>query len=237
MPKKKKEETLTTKEETSVAELSKRAEKLLAKVNSTNVWGLSERGIIAKELSRKYSASKHGMSARVPIMCGKSQCPYSASCILLQNDLAPYGEPCPMEVAYIENAYERYDEDFNVENSSYVDRATVDEIINLDVMIQRAKALMSQETIQIQDTVVGTTEDGDVITRPEISRAFELYERCLTRRNSLYQLMAATRKDKIKDGGGEVIDIGEFIENTLNIDSNKGFVIEERPEQFIDTDN
>ena len=171
------------------------------------------------------------MYAKIPLVCKAQECPYGDSCLILKYDLAPQGEACPVETAEIEARFTGYSMDFDIESASFTDRALISEIINLDIMIERCKALMSKEGVPIVDVVAGVDEDGNVLMRPEVSKAVEAYDKFTKKRNEIYQLMVATRKDRKVDTS-EDLGIHTIIAQAIDADENGGFVIDERPEQF-----
>ena len=167
--------------------------------NIKNLWGHSTLGLEAKKAAMSMLSTKTGMYARIPIVCKSDECPYAHSCMLLEYDLAPEGEYCPVETAQIELRYYGYDQDFDLEEASFTDRCLVSEIISCDIMMERCKALMGAEGVPVVDVVAGVGEDGTPYHRPEVSKYWEAYERAQKKRNEAYQLMMATRKDRKKD--------------------------------------
>lgn len=196
----------------------------------SNVWGHTDMALEAKRVAMSMLATKHGLYAKIPISCKADECPYRASCLILKYGIAPEGEICPMEAAQIETRYEGYNQDFNLDESSFTDRNIVSEIINLDIQIERCKALMAVEGVPVVDVIVGVDENtGTPLYRPEVSKFQDAYERLLERRNKLYSLMEATRKDR-KDDVQEVQNIDSIIAAALTKQANDEFIIEERPE-------
>lgn len=197
--------------------------------NIKNLWGHSEVGMEAKRAAMTMLSTKTGMYAKIPIVCKGENCPYAESCPLLPYDLAPVGEKCPIEAAQIELRWAGYDEDFDLEYSSFTDKAIVSEIINADIMMERCKALMSKEGVPVVEVVAGIAENGEVYTRPEVSKYWEAYERANKKRNEAYQLMMATRRDK-KDKGEASKSITEILADAV---TEGAFVeVEERPDEF-----
>lgn len=196
--------------------------------NIQNVWGYSNVGIEAKKAAMSMLSTKTGMYTRIPLMCKMDDCPYKESCSLLPYNLAPFGEPCPIETAQIELRYVGYSDDFDLDLASFTDKNLVAEIINCDIMIERCKALMSKEQNPIIDVVSGVTENGDQFTHPEVSKAWEAYEKAMKRRNEAYQLMMATRRDK-KDKGDKEKTMTDILSEITSVND---FVIDERPEEL-----
>lgn len=196
--------------------------------NIKNVWGYSGVGLEAKKAAMTMLSTKTGMYARIPLMCKSDDCPYKDSCSLLAYNLAPFGEPCPIETAQIELRYVGYAADFDLDISSFTDKNLVAEIINCDIMMERCKALMAKEQIPIIDVVAGIAENGEVYNRPEVSKAWEVYSKVTKRRNEAYQLMMATRRDK-KGSGEQEKSVQQILSEITSVDS---FVIDEKPEDI-----
>lgn len=197
--------------------------------NITNLWGHSATGIEAKKAAMTMLSTKTGMYARIPLICKGDCCPYAETCNMINYDLAPVGEACPVEAAQIELRYSAYNEDFDLSNSSFTDRVLVSELINLDIMAERCKALMTKEEVPVIEVVSGISESGDTFSRPEVSKHFEAYEKTLKKREEILQLMMATRKDK-KDDGQKEKSLLEIIEEATK----EGFVEAQRPDNVID---
>ena len=95
-------------------------------------------------------------------------------------------------------------------------------------MLERTKALLSKEEVPITDVVAGMTESGEMFTRPEISKAFELYERNLNRREKILDSMLGTRKSKKGQDSGEK-SFNDLLSEAIN---ETEFIIEETPDEF-----
>lgn len=196
--------------------------------NLSNMWGYSNVGLEAKRAAMSMLATKTGMYARIPLVCKADSCPYADSCNLLPYNLAPIGEPCPIETAQIEIRYAGYDRDFNLDTASFTDKNLVNELIKHDIMLERCTALLTKEGVLVVDVVAGVSENGDEFFRPEVSKHWEAYERIQKKRNEIYNLMMATRKDN-KDKEGDAEDsITRMMADMFTAD----FVVEERPEDL-----
>lgn len=194
---------------------------------SNNFWGHSVVGMEAKNAAMAMLSTKTGLFAKVPIVCKKESCPYADSCGLLQYDLAPFGEKCPLETAMIETRWNFYMEDYNLDESSFTDQTIVAELINVDIMLERSKALLSKEQIPITEVVAGMTESGEEYTRPEISKAYELYERGLNRKDKILDNMLGTRKSQ-KGQQVSTLSVNEMLDNAINTE----FTVAERPDNI-----
>lgn len=185
-----------------VSEIEKQAAqekylKMMKRVQK-DVWGHDDLGMIAIKANMSMMSTKTGIYSRIPIYCKGEKCPYGESCVTLQEGLAPIGQACPYEVAMLQRKIVQYTEEFDLDSkdASFTDRALVEEIILMEINMERVKALMSKETEQIQMMCVGTTDDGEPIMQPQVSKTVEAYEKFSRKRNADYELLMATRKNK-----------------------------------------
>lgn len=196
--------------------------------NIGNVWGHSGLGVEAKKAAMAMLSTKTGLYAKVPITCKADTCPYSSTCALLPYGLAPFGEKCPWETALIETRYAGYMQDYDLDAASFTDSTIVSELINIDIMLERTKALMSAEQVPITEVVAGMTESGEEFTRPEISKAYELYERNLNRKDKILESMLGTRRSR-KGQSEETASFSDLLADAIN---GTDFIIEERPDNL-----
>jgi len=161
-----------------------------------NPWGYSAKGLEAKRAATTLVKLKTGMYTPVPIVCRGSGCPYSESCALLPYDLAPEGELCPIEISKIEALVQGYYSDFELDEMSFTDRALVNEVVSLDIMLERCKALMAKEGTPVVDVVIGISEHGEEIRQPAVSKSIEAYEKLTKRKDQKLQLLAKTNRDR-----------------------------------------
>lgn len=165
----------------------------LLDVLKDNPWGLSMKGQTAAEAARKMITIKHGLHSRIPITCKGDSCPYSTTCQLLPYDLAPVGEYCPREIAMVEALVQGYYSDFELDEMSFTDRSLVNEIVFLDIMLERCKGIMAKEGVPVSEVVIGLSEHGDEIRQEQVSKAWEAYEKITKRKDQKLQLLARTR--------------------------------------------
>ena len=173
--------------------------KQLEKILQDNPWGLSPKAIEAKKAAASMISTKTGLYARIPIICKGEDCPYSQSCILLAHDLAPRGEYCPTELAQIEALSKGYCQDIDYDDMSFTDRCLINEIVGLDIMLERCKGLMAQEGTPVIDVTIGVSEAGEEIRQPSVSKAWEAYEKMTKQKNQKLQLLAMTRDARLKN--------------------------------------
>lgn len=195
-----------------------------------NAWGYSDVALESKAAAMTMLSTKTGMYARVPLICKADSCPYADTCYLLDNGLAPYGEYCAIETEQIDMRVKGYAEDFDLDSASFTDKCLIGELINLDIIIERCKGLMNNEQSPVVDVVISVTENGDEVIAPAISKSFEAYEKASRRKETILNLMSATRKDK----KGEIDEKSLFsamLEEISNKDTSD-YIIPEMPEHL-----
>lgn len=217
--------------EAELAEIRSKEELFQSNLDKNNVWGYSNFGMHSKQMAMQMLATRHGMYAKIPLACKAESCPYSETCMLLKYGLAPEGEPCTVETSEIELRIKGYADDFGLDEASFTDRVMVSEIVNLDILIERCKALMAKEGMPVIDVVAGIDDHGNVLMRPEVSKAVDAYDKFTEKRNKLYGFMLATRKDKKTNTNTEV-GIHTIITKALEQEANDGFVIDQRPDNL-----
>ena len=204
-------------------------EQMLAQNN--NPWNYSSAALESKKAAMAMLSTKTGLYARIPLTCKADNCPYAKACLLLQNDLAPYGEKCALETSLIEKSLEGYIRDFDLKpDSSYTDFTIVKELVSADIMMERAQALLSQEGLAIEEVYAGSNDANENFYRKEISKSLELYERHSKMRDRLLSNMMATRKEKARMKVADEKSFYDILADIMEAD----FIIDEVPEQFKD---
>lgn len=181
-----------------------------AKKLDHSAWTRNPEAVEAIEVARRLRTTKHGMYASVPIICKSEACPYARSCPLVEAEIAPYGEKCPIEIAAIEDLFERYAEQFNIdlENrkpSETVDLMMIKDLVDADIGLLRCDNKMAWDADYVIHNTVGMTEEGEAITRQELHPLTEYREKLINRKHKTFQLLNSTRKDK--EGSRVIIDV------------------------------
>ena len=161
-----------------------------------NPWGLSKKGLAARKAAQALNAVKTGMYSPIPIVCKGEQCPYSETCAMLPYDLAPVGDFCPIEITKIETLIQGYVSDFDLDEMSFTDRALVNEVVSLDIMLDRCKALMAREGTPVVDVTIGISEHGEEVRQPSVSKSIEAYEKLTKRKDNKLMMLAKTNRDR-----------------------------------------
>lgn len=186
---------------------SKTTEEMLENVNQlqtspgTSEWfaNTNNNANASLEMARRMRNTKMGLYASVPIICKAEGCPYAESCDLMQLGMAPLGEKCPMEIAAIEDLFMRYCGDMGVnpeDPKQQVDAIMIKEVVDCDIGMLRVDKKMAISADFILDSVVGTTEDGHILTKKEVHPMMDYKEKLRSQKYRTLNLLNSTRKDK-----------------------------------------
>lgn len=210
-----------------------RLQRMLSAIKNPNKWGYSAAGSLSKDLISKHlNSQKTGLHSMYPIMCNGSGCPYSSQCFAFKHNIQPpVGEPCVMETTKMEELVIAYDRDFNFDECTATDMLAINELIQLDIMIDRCNKLIAQELTPVIEVNIGVSpQTGDVITQPAISKYYDAYEKMSKRRSMLVDELNASRKAKRnepKDISKQEIDFLKDIAADASF-----FDIEQRPDNL-----
>ncbi|SFJ62558.1 hypothetical protein SAMN02799624_05230 [Paenibacillus sp. UNC496MF] len=162
-------------------------------------WTQNPNAVQAIEVAKRLRNTKHGLYASVPIICKSNGCPYKDSCQLHQMELAPHGEKCPIEIAAIEDLFDRYITALKIDRDdpgNTVDLIMVKEVVDLDIQMLRCDNKMAIDADFIIENTISVNEDGDAMTRSELHPAVEYKQKLLASKHKTLQLLNSTRKDK-----------------------------------------
>ena len=185
---------MADKKETDLSKRESELVELLDKfVQQYNSWGYTEDGQLLYDKAMHMLATDHAIYARMPIICKGENCIY-------KND--------PLHKAGIVKV-----------ESSYTDKVLVHELITLDLLISRAMQYINNKDYEpVVDVVTNITETGQEITQPMVSKGIELYTNLVQKRDKVFELLSATRKDKIRNNV-DSLDHDTALINSLADDS------------------
>jgi hypothetical protein len=166
-----------------------------------SAWTRNPEAVEAINVARRLRQTKHGLYASVPIICKGRGCPYAHSCPLIEMDMAPLGEKCPIEIAALEDLFQRYCEHFGIDPENPKPADTVDlmmirDLVDADIALLRCDNKMAWDADYIIHNTIGMTEEGEAITKQELHPLTEYKEKLISRKNKTFQLLNSTRKDK-----------------------------------------
>lgn len=223
---KKKEEDFSVKpisrEESEAVVLDENFSNLDKLIASKNVFNHSKNGLRAVRSAMQMLSTTTGMYARIPIYCKDEKCPFADNCILYMHGCAPKGEACPLEVAKIDQKLRAYSAQFKLDEGEPEEHATdwalVEEIICMEIYMDRCKSRMALEQDPVQQMIIGQSDDGTPILSPNVSRYVDAYEKFSRKRDRDYELLLATRKSNQKDKPvAKASDIFELIEKAQSM--------------------
>jgi len=171
---------------------------------------MSDKAVKAVQLSRTVQKTKHGLFANIPIVCQGPVCPYGETCMALGSDVAPEGEPCPVEIAQIIELYDRYTEELKVDLNQMVNLSLLKSLIDAEITISRCEAILAKDANLIQEVVTSVLPNGRIVRNPAPHVALEIKAKAIKQKNDALQLLNSTPKDKAKAGAINIIDASTY---------------------------
>lgn len=162
-------------------------------------WQMDEKGIEAIRIANAMCSTQTGLCANIPIICKGAKCPFIETCGIKAvgmnvDDLK--GQRCPVEIADITRRFQWYTAHLEIDADDVVDLGMVKELVDIDVMLERANKRMAAEGDFVEMVAVGVDGEGNAIRKPEIRKSVDFKERMQKRKDTILQLLNATRKDK-----------------------------------------
>lgn len=196
-------------EKQAVEEMKEAAEE--NNVALSNPFKISDEGRRAIAMATSLRRMKHGIYAQIPIICHGDECPYSEVCTLHQLDKDPKKEQCPIEIAMMEDLIEKYFTELEIKEKDIIDASMVRNLISLDIQLMRANKKAAVKSDVVENVAIGVSEDGNPIYQPQISKAYEVQDILLRRRQKILKMLNATREAKSKDESLEGMDPSSII--------------------------
>jgi len=143
--------------------------------------------------------TRTSMFSSIPMSCESTKCIFASTCPLLQQNLAPHGKPCPIEMSMVSQFTAEYMEQLDVSPENLVEVSMVRDLVDQEVQYLRKTKLLAKEHF-VQENIIGLDKDGSPIFKKELHLAVELEDRLHKRRKDLRNQLLATREARAKTG-------------------------------------
>jgi len=157
--------------------------------------------------------TRTSMFSSIPMRCEASRCIFAETCPLHQQNLAPKGKPCPIEMSVVSQFTTEYMNQLEVHPDNLVEVSMIRDLVDQEVQYLRKTKLLAKEHF-IQENTIGVDEDGQPILKKELHLAVELEDKLHKRRKDLRNQLLATREAKAKAGQMQV-DSAQAISDIL----------------------
>ena len=135
-------------------------------------------------------------------------CPYGETCGI-GSDVAPEGEPCPVEIAQIID-FMMIQRELKVDLDQMVNLSLLKSLIDAEVTISRCEAILAKDANLIQEIVTSVLPNGRIVRNPAPHVALEIKAKAIKQKNDALQLLNSTPKDKAKAGTINIIDASTY---------------------------
>jgi hypothetical protein len=151
------------------------------------------------KLAEQFMYIETGTSTSLVMICSKKKCLYKNRCPMFVNDRCPEGKECIYENKVLMDSMDRYTTDFNIEPDNYAELVMVNELVECELIVHRCNLILSLDHTDMKmESIIGVDDEGQIITKEEISHALTIKERFQARRLVLLQEFTATRREKYK---------------------------------------
>lgn len=158
--------------------------------------------------------TRSSMFSSIPMTCESTKCIFAETCPLLKENLAPKGNPCPIEMSMVSQFTAEYMEQLDVQPDNLVEVSMIRDLVDQEVQYLRKTKLLAKEHF-VQENVVGIDSNtGEPILKKELHLAVELEDKLHKRRKDLRNQLLATREAKAKIGLAQV-DSAQAISDIL----------------------
>jgi hypothetical protein len=140
------------------------------------------------------------MFSSIPMSCEATKCIFADTCPLMKENLAPKGNPCPIEMSIVSQFTAEYMDQLDVQADNLVEVSMVRDLVDQEVQYLRKTKLLAKEHF-IQENIIGIDSNtGEPILKKELHLAVELEDKLHKRRKDLRNQLLATREAKAKVG-------------------------------------
>ena len=203
-------------------------------------WMMSSESERLLESARKMRKSRprQAVVQSIPIVCRAEACEFRETCPLFRAELAPLGERCPIEIAALEDLFDRYCKEFDLnpeDEGSTVDLMMIKELVDTDIMIIRCDNKLAIDADFIVENTVGMSENGDPLVRKELHVASTYKGNLMLAKYKTLQLLSATRRDKGDSQKAQMSEQERIAEMMAIVEANnqKNKIEDERRNKFL----
>lgn len=143
------------------------------------------------------------MFSAIPMRCKGDKCPVRLSCDLYKDGIAPVGAKCPIELRLIRDLSEALGQSLAIDFDDFTEVSQLRVIVNQEIQLIRASSHLGEEGF-IMENVVGIDDQGQPITKKELSLAVELEDKIHKRLKEYRSQLLATRQERAKITQGDL---------------------------------
>lgn len=149
------------------------------------------------------------------LICNPEKCPYKSTCPLIEKEIAPVGQLCPIEVI-TQNSKRKMliNSMFESGSGDIYDKIDVDDLVSLDMMIKRINTMILEEGSMVEDVKGVVQRTGERITGPVVHPLYPILQKFLDMREK-----KLARLSKEKQQNEELDDIYAAIEEQKKKDT------------------
>lgn len=152
-----------------------------------------------KKLYKSFMDIEVGSSTGLVMICDRRKCLYRDRCVLFSSAKAPEGMECLHENKVMTKAMDSYMTSLEIDIDNYPEMVMVNQLVEYELIEHRCNAILSYEHRNMKmETVVGIDDDGNIVTKEEVSHALTIKMMIYKNKIQLLQDFTATRREQYK---------------------------------------
>lgn len=152
-----------------------------------------------RKIATSFANIETGSSTNLVVICSKKDCLYKGRCALYLANKAPEGKECLHENKILMDAMDRYMESLEIDIDNYAEMVMVNQLVEYELIEFRCNTILSYDHQNLKmETVIGIDDQGQVITKEDVSHALQIKMQIFKNKMNLLQELTATRKEKYK---------------------------------------
>lgn len=112
--------------------------------------------------------TRSSMFSSIPMNCEAQKCIFADTCPLLKQNLAPKGNPCPIEMSMVSQFTMEYMEQLDVHPDNLIEVSMIRDLVDQEVQYLRKTKLLAKEHF-VQENVIGIDENGMPVLKKRIA--------------------------------------------------------------------
>lgn len=150
-------------------------------------------------IKKTFNDIQSGSATNLVMICKKSECLYKTRCRLYQIDKCPEDMECMHENYVYGQNMNAYLEALEVDISNHPEMVLINQLVEYELLEYRCNAILSNYHKDMKmESVVGVDNKGNIVTKEEVSHAFNIKMQLQKSKIYILESFTATRREKWK---------------------------------------
>lgn len=152
-----------------------------------------------RSIAKQFLNIELGSSTNLVMICSSAKCLYKSRCVLYTAGKAPEGKECIHENKVLTTSFDQYVQSLNVALDNFPELVLINQLVEYELIEHRCNAILSYDHTNLKmRSVVGVDNEGNVITKEDISHALQIKMQVFKNKIQLLESFTATRKEQYR---------------------------------------